>query len=94
MNENYEVMEQETIETEVAEGVMEEATESKSGLGLAALIVGGGVALVGLGIAGVKKLKAKNADKPKTKLKFFVRVPVEEDVVEIPTEEFVDEDVE
>lgn len=86
MNENYEVMEQETMEpAEVCEGTMEETTESRGGFGAAALAVGV-LTLGGLGIAKlVKKLKTKKADepkKPKTKLK-LVRVPVDENGEEL-----------
>lgn len=101
-NENYEVMETEELETmdvEVYEGTDEaEVAESKHGFGLAALAIGGGLALVGLTAAGIKKLKDKKADKPKkvkTKLK-LVRVPVEDEVVEDVVEftEEVDEVIE
>lgn len=103
MNENYEeIMEQEeTMETteDYEEYVDETETESKGGLGVAALIVGGSLALGGLAIAGVKKLRDKKAGKtkqPKTKYK-WVRVPVEtEDCVEeeICDKNFEEENVE
>lgn len=89
MSENYEVMEEVTAveETEEIEGYEIEESEAKTGFnpGLAAAIIGGGLALGGLAIAGVKKIKknrAEKQDKPKTKLKFFVRVPVEDQVEE------------
>lgn len=89
MSENYEVMEEVTAveETEETEGYEIEESEAKTGFnpGLAAAIIGGGLALCGLAIAGVKKIKknrAEKQDKPKTKLKFFVRVPVEDQVEE------------
>lgn len=90
MSENYEAMEEVTA-VESTEGEIErfeiEETEGKTGLnpGLAAAIIGGTLALGGLAIAGVKKIKknrAEKQDKPKTKLKFFVRVPVEDKVEE------------
>lgn len=85
-NENYEVTEvvaDEVCElTEVCEGTMDEVEgKSGSGAGLAALVVGGVALVAGLAVAGVKKLKNKDTDKPKkpkTKLK-LVRVPVETD---------------
>ena len=91
-NENYEeVMEQETSlePTEVYDGTIEECeTESKGGLGVAALGVGGVAAAAVGAVAVYKKLKDKKADKPKkpkTKWK-LVRVPVDceeyEDYVE------------
>ena len=89
MSENYEVMEEvtEVNATEEIEGFEIEEGEAKAGFrpGLAALVVGGGLALGGLAIAGVKKYKKNRADKqdkPKTKLKLFVRVPVEDQVEE------------
>jgi hypothetical protein len=96
--ENYEVMENEELETmdEVCEGTKgAEATESGHGFGLTVLAIGGGLTLVGLAVAGIKKLKDKKADKPKkvkTKLR-LVRVPVEDDV-EAVAEEVVEEVVE
>lgn len=102
MSENYEVMEEVAVEeTEEIEGFEIDETEGKTGFnpGLAAAIIGGTLALGGLAIAGVKKIKknrAEKQDKPKTKLKFFVRVPVEEKVeaavVEPVAEEEADEE--
>ena len=101
MSENYEVMEAVAVEeTEEIEGYEIEEGEAKAGFnaGLAAGIIGGALALGGLAIVGVKKLKKKRAekqaDKPKTKLKLFVRVPVEEQVeaVEETVAEEADED--
>lgn len=93
MNENLEVMEVMEIE-ETYEETPIEAIETESGGGLgAALAIGAGVlAIGGAVVAAVKKHKAKKADepkkeKPKTKLKFFVRVPVEESGEELPAEE-------
>lgn len=91
---DYEVMEQETTmePVETYDGTMEEAEiESGSGHGLGLLVGAGLVALTGAAAVGVKKLvdKKKNGPKKqKTKLKFFVRVPVEEteEVVDEPTE--------
>lgn len=92
--ENNEIMEEEiTLEPEGGEEV---ETKSRNKNGLAALAIGGGLALVGLTIAGVKKFKKKQADKPqkqKTKLK-LVRVPVEECEGIIEAEEAVAEDKE
>lgn len=91
-NEINETMELETTmePVEVYEGTAEEVeSKSGSGLGLAALVVGGIAIVGGLAYKGIKKLKNKDADKPKkqkTKLK-LVRVPVESD------EDLVDEDL-
>ena len=53
-NENYEVTEETTYEpTEVYEGTVEETEESKGGLGVAALVIGGGLAVAGLAAAGI-----------------------------------------
>ena len=93
MSENYEVMEMnEELETmEVYEGT-EEATESKGKFGLTALAVGGGLALVGLTAAGIKKLKNKKADKPKKPKMKLAWVPVETEELEPEFEEdFEDE---
>lgn len=87
MSENYEVIEGTVEETNNEELECCES-ESKKGLGLAAVLIGGGLALGGLAVAGVKKLKDKKADKPKkqkTKLK-LVRVPVEEESEELNEE--------
>lgn len=97
---DLELMEQELTEetTEVIEGTMEEdfETESGGGLGVALAVGAGLLTLGGLAVAGIKKLKSNKEDKPKkpkTKLKFFVRVPVEEvEETEAPAEEIVEED--
>ena len=93
-NENIEIMEQETTvettvePTEIYEDVTLEEIENESGGGLGALLAIGAtlVTVGGIAVTAVKKHKAKKANepkKPKTKLKFFVRVPVEEvDAVE------------
>lgn len=92
--ENYEVMDEvmEVENDEVTEyeneDIVEYEEQSNGGKGLAAVVIGGALALTGLAIVGVKKLKSKKADQPKkqkTKLK-LVRVPVEEAVEEIPAE--------
>lgn len=85
-----EIYENETMETEVLEGTVED-TENESGnkLGLAAVVVGLGALAVGGTVAAVKALKNKKADRPKkqkTKLK-LVRVPVEEKTEEPIVEE-------
>ena len=89
-NENMEIMEQETVEVnELIDVTNDECTleeiETEAGGGLGALLaIGAGVITVGgIAVAVIKKHKAKKANepkKPKTKLKFFVRVPVEEPV--------------
>lgn len=98
MSEIYEVQEQEFDYAEEFGGDETSATESKSGKGLTAVVVGGTLLLGGLAVAGIKKLKNKKAeDKPeksKTKLKLFARVPVEEPVEEICEDEEFDEEVE
>lgn len=89
---NYEVMEieNEELETMEVEGT-EEGTESKGKFGLAALAIGGGLALVGLTAAGIKKLKKNKADKPKKPKMKLAWVPVEDEEFE---DEFEDEVVE
>lgn len=98
-NENMEIMEQETVEVNELievdnndEYTIEEI-ESEAGGGLGALLaIGAGLVTVGgIAVAAFKKHKAKKADapkKPKTKLKLFVRVPVEE-----PEEEVIEDAV-
>lgn len=97
-NEIYEeVMEQETSlePTEVYDGTIEECeTESKGGLGVAALVVGGVAAATVGAVAVYKKLKNKKADKPKkpkTKWK-LVKVPVESEA-DVEDDDFEDEDM-
>ena len=88
-----EIMELETttepeVDCEVSMDEMD--TESKGNSGLVAIVVGGALATAGLVYAGVKKLKKAKADqpkKPKTKWK-LVRVPVE---TEGETDEFEDD---
>lgn len=78
-NRNYE---NETTET---------GNECKSGnkAGLAALVAGGVLAVGGLAVAGVKKLKGKKADKKAGKKKYkWIRVEAD-DIVE--EEEIVEE---
>jgi hypothetical protein len=98
-NENMEIMEQETVEVNELievdnndEYTIEEI-ESEAGGGLGALLaIGAGLVTVGgIAVAAIKKHRAKKANapkKPKTKLKLFVRVPVEE-----PEEEVVEDAV-
>lgn len=95
MSKNYEENQELELLTEDLEGIEVTELEPSSGRkGLTAVVVGGVVVLGGLAVAGIKKLKNKNADgtkKPKTKLK-LVRVPVEEDVEVVDTDaEVVDE---
>lgn len=84
-----------TMETTMEPMETYEVTEySEGNKGLTALLIAGGVALVGAAAVGVKKLvDKKKTDKPKkqkTKLK-LVRVPVEEKVEEVvESEEFED----
>ena len=93
MENNYEVMDEvmevETTEEYENEGIVECGEQSNGGKGLTAIAVGGVLALAGLTVLGVKRLKAKKAEQPKkqkTKLK-LVRVPVEEAVEEVPAED-------
>lgn len=77
----------------VYEGTVEDETKSGGGLGAAALLIAGGVALGGLAVKGIMALKNKNDDKPKkqkTKWK-LMRVPVEDEDYE---EEFEEVEVE
>lgn len=109
MSENYEVQEvemnnyaQDTTGVEYYE--LEPESGNRSGKGLGAAIAIGGLALVGLGVAGIKKLKGKKSeDKPekqkkqkKAKVKYkWTRVPVEEPVAEVEaTDEDFDDEVE
>ena len=89
-----EIMELETMETEDIEVSTDGVeTESKGNSGLVAIVVGGALATAGLVYAGVKKLKKAKADqpkKPKTKWK-LVRVPVETEVDEFE-DDFEQED--
>lgn len=97
MSEIYEVQEQEIDFAEEFNGGEAVDTESEGGKGLAVIVVGSILLLGGLAVAGIKKLKNKKAeetDKPKTKLKLFARVPVEEPVEEICEDEEFDEEVE
>lgn len=94
-----EIREMEETAMEPAE-VYDETTdevEEKSGskFGVAALIVGSTLAIGGLAVAGVKKLKDKKEGKPKkqkTRLK-LVRVPVDEDEEIVEAEDVFEDEV-
>ncbi len=89
MSETYEVMEIENEELETMEIEGTEETNSKGKFGLAALAIGGGLALVGLTAAGIKKLKKNKADKPKKPKMKLAWVPVEDEAFEDEFEEEV-----
>lgn len=87
MSNEFNEMETTMEPMETYEGTDEVTEYSEGNKGLTALLIAGGVALVGAAAVGVKKLvdKKKASDKPKkqkTKLK-LVRVPVEEKVEEV-----------
>lgn len=94
MSNEFNEMETTMEPMETYEGTDEVTEYSEGNKGLTALLIAGGVALVGAAAVGVKKLvDKKKTDKPKkqkTKLK-LVRVPVEEKVEEVvDLEEFED----
>lgn len=102
MNETMETtMEMETNDdVETYEGTVEGGTESKTDKGgLTPLLVGGALALGAGAVALYHKVKDSKKDKEekpakqKTKLKLFVRVPVEDESTEEPEVEKVEGDV-
>lgn len=96
MSEEIKEMETTMEPVEVYDETTDEVEEkSGSKFGVAALIVGGTLALGGLAVAGVKKLKDKkegSPKKPKTKLK-LVRVPVDEEEEIVEAEDVFEDDV-
>lgn len=84
-NENLEVME---TTMDLCEGCVEEVVESKGGFGKTALIGVGVLAVAGLAVAAVKKIKNKKSGEPKqkTRFKLFARVPENDGYVELPAD--------